>query len=256
MIALQWIRTTWLCQRVFVGTVPSEGGSLSLRSNYQVIYQHSVLKHTGLHHLEQPEEINLETEPETPNTDKSLRELLEIQSPIKMSGWAPVTDSTRTFGIYSVGSVFPFRFRWNTFCFSVSQPTCGKGWFALTLLSHNRRSPMNQVELQKANMWCLELVFLHNILIGWRQVSSPEAELWGRRRGHLCSHAGSRRFRQRALRCFTCWGRSKAVTIQQTGVRSKCGGERDESGRSCQTTWKQERYGCNFWRMAWQSLSP
>lgn len=40
--------------------------------------------------------------------------------------------------------------------------------------------------------------------------------------------------------------KSKAIAVQQTGVKSKLGGERGEPGRSCQTAWKQERHGCNF----------
>jgi len=105
---------------------------------------------------------------------------------------------------------------------------------------------MNEVVSQRANMWHLELVFLHDILIGWRQLSSPKAEPWGRRRGHLRSHAWVRRSGEWAFRRFTHWGKSKAITIQQTGVKSKCGGERGETGRSCQTTLKQEKHGGNF----------
>lgn len=101
---------------------------------------------------------------------------------------------------------------------------------------------MNQVGSQKANAWCLELVFLHDILIGWRQLSSPKAEPRGRRRGRLHVHTGVRRSGEWALRGFTRWGKSKAETVEQT-VKSRRGGE---LGRSCQTTREQERHGCNF----------
>lgn len=40
--------------------------------------------------------------------------------------------------------------------------------------------------------------------------------------------------------------KSKAIAVQQTGVKNKLGGERGEPGRSCQTAWKRERHGCNF----------
>lgn len=115
---------------------------------------------------------------------------------------------------------------------------------------------MNQVGSLKANMGCLELVFLHNILIRRRQFSSPKAEVWGRKRGNLCSHAGVQGSREWAWSCFSSWGKSKVTTVEQTGMKGKCGSERGEPRRSCQTTWKQERHGCNFWRMASQSLSP
>lgn len=104
--------------------------------------------------------------------------------------------------------------------------------------------------------WCLELVFLHNILIRRRQFSPPEAEARGRRRGNLCRHAGAQGSGEWARRCFSSWGKSKVTTVQQTGVKGKRGSERGEPWRSCQTAWKQERLACNFWRMASQSLSP
>lgn len=105
---------------------------------------------------------------------------------------------------------------------------------------------MNQVGSLKANMWCLELVFLHNILIRWRQFSSLKAEAWGRRRGNLCSRAGAQGSGERAWRFFSSWGKSKVTTLQQTGVKGKRGSERREPRRSCQTTRKQERHGCIF----------
>lgn len=82
---------------------------------------------------------------------------------------------------------------------------------------------MNQVGSLKANMRCLELAFLHNILVRRRQLSSPKAETWGRRRGNLCSHAGAQGSGEWARRGFSGWGKSKVRTVQQTGVKASVG---------------------------------
>lgn len=100
-------------------------------------------------------------------------------------------------------------------------------------------------------MWCLEFIFLHYVLIRWRQLSSSRAELQGRR-WPLHVHAGAWRSGERALRGFTCWGESKAVNVEQA-EKDKLWGERVSWGRAVKPLGNKKGMGviCES-----QSLSP